>query len=145
MHAYFSNSTKRTKSFFQMGRTPLHYAAASANSELYDVLVAGGANEDVVEYVSSTHKKYYPKPRNKHTGIHWGLILFMVQKNVTARDYRTERVSPGSSGVEGLEVAKMLDNERSATYGKKIYLKMQLRQLKQAIEKMDLEGERAML
>ena len=40
----------------------------------------------------------------------------MIQKNVTARDYRTERVSPGSSGVEGLEVAKMLDNERSCIF-----------------------------
>ena len=59
---------------------------------------------------------------------------------MTARDYRTEQLSPGASGIKGLEVENMLENERTATYGKKIYLKLQLRQLKQAIEKKDLEG-----
>ena len=49
-------------------------------------------------------------------------------------------VSPGSSDVEDLAVDKMLDVERNAKYGQKIYLKLQYQQLKQAVEKKDLES-----
>ena len=53
-----------------MGRTPLHYAAASLNSDLYDILVAGGASEEVVDYVrKSNHKNCTKHNENSLIGV----------------------------------------------------------------------------
>ena len=44
----------------QVGRTPLHYAAASTNTDLYDILVAAGASEDTKDCVSTrSHTRAY--------------------------------------------------------------------------------------
>ena len=67
-------------------------------------------------------------------------FTLVTQRNLAPRDYKTEMVSPGSSGVDDLDVEKILDTERNAKYGQKIYLKLQYQQLKQAIDKKDLEG-----
>ena len=73
------------------------------------------------------------------------VFALVTQKNLAPRDYKTEMVSPGSSGVDDLDVEKILDTERNAKYGQKIYLKLQYQQLKQAIDKKDLEGAQAVI
>ena len=144
-----------------MGRTPLHYAAASTNGEFYDELVKAGASEDAKDCVSHPNKTHpsatkiliicFEKNIFSENAILCDVIstkhclqtqLFvLLQKNLNPQDYRTEMVSAGSSGVEGLAIEGMLAEERNAKYAQKIYLKLQYQQFKAAVEKKDLEGE----
>ena len=69
------------------------------------------------------------------------LQIIIIQKNLTPEDYKAEMVSPGVSGIDDLNIEDILEYERTAKYGQKIYLKLQFQQFKTAIDSKNTESK----